>query len=132
LLDARDVIELGDVVLKFIPKGEIFLADAEDSKRYALPILHSSAARDASRLATKVLIVAASVVLLAVGAAIAFTRSPSSEPTTAAAETLSDDERVLQEAVSMADDGDVFGAHERLRELSSPSSVADNPEYRRI
>src|SRR5690606_21537070 len=78
LLDARDVIELGDVVLKFIPKGEIFLADAEDSKRYTLPILHSSAPRDASRLDPKVLIAAASVVLLALGAAVVFTRSPGS------------------------------------------------------
>lgn len=131
LLDARDVIELGDVVLKFIPEGDIFLADAEDSKRYTLPALRSAGGRDSSRLDPKALIVAAGVVLLALGAAVVFSRNPPAEATTAAAE-VSPAERILQEAVRMADDGDVFGAHERLRQLPEDSSVKDEPEYGRL
>jgi pSer/pThr/pTyr-binding forkhead associated (FHA) protein len=35
LLDARDNIELGDIVLKFIPAGEIYRAEADDSQLLA-------------------------------------------------------------------------------------------------
>jgi pSer/pThr/pTyr-binding forkhead associated (FHA) protein len=35
ILDSRDVIELGDVVLKYIPEGQVFQANAEEGARIA-------------------------------------------------------------------------------------------------
>jgi pSer/pThr/pTyr-binding forkhead associated (FHA) protein len=39
LLDARDMIELGDVVLKFIPEGDIYVPGPEDSQQPGAPML---------------------------------------------------------------------------------------------
>lgn len=35
LLDGRDVVELGDVVLKYIPRGQVFRVDAAEGERIA-------------------------------------------------------------------------------------------------
>ena len=131
LLDARDVIELGDVVLKFIPAGVIFRADAEDSKRYTLAGVGAPQQGDPSRLDPRALAAAVGVVLLALVLAFVFTRGPSVK---VGAETTeaSPHESVLRDAARLADEGDVFGAHERLREIPEESKLADSPEYRRI
>lgn len=131
LLDARDVIELGDVVLKFIPAGEIFRADGEDSKRYTLAAFNAPGPKDPSRLDPRAAAVAAGVLLLAIGAAFFFTRSPAADATLASAEAPPE-VSILQDAVRMAEDGDVFGAHERLREVPDPSAIEGAPEFRRI
>lgn len=131
LLDTRDVIELGDVVLKFIPAGVIFRADAEDSKRYTLAGVGSTQTGDPSRLDPRALAAAAGVVLLALGLAVVFTRSPTADTTAERTET-SPEQTVLGDAVRMADDGDVFGAHDRLREIPEASPLKDAPEHRRI
>src|SRR4051794_23079494 len=43
LLDARDVIELGDVILKFIPAGDIYVPGADESQQASALTLGSSA-----------------------------------------------------------------------------------------
>lgn len=131
LLDARDVIELGDVVLKFIPAGDIFRADGEDSKRYTLAAFNAPGGRDTSRLDPRVVAAAAGVVLLALALALVWTRSPTPGTTVASAE-VSPEASALEEAVRLVEDGDVFGAHERLRSLPDPSAIATAPEFRRI
>ncbi len=137
LLDARDVIELGDVVLKFIPRGQIFRADADESQR--LPALRSipvpRSQKAPSSVTTKMMIAAACGLVACVVVVFVVRQRAEGAPVARQAEqsTPATQERmILDEAVRMASDGNVFAAHDHLKQISPESAERKLPEFQTI
>ncbi len=128
LLDARDVIELGDVVLKFLPAGEIYIPGNEETF-HPPPITTGMGAMSTW---TKVgigagLMVAAGVVLLAVVVG--------GNPTTSAPLAQSETDgsgRTLAEAKGLLARGDAQGAMEKAERLPSSSNLRNSADFKLI
>src|SRR6478752_2978211 len=117
LLDARDMVELGDVVFKFIPAGDVYVPGADESQQ-----ISSLGAFEASpgetrgmALGTKLLIGAAVVALL--GTLVVFAVSRGDEPvdvslTAAKGEQTDASAKVLSDAKALLDKGDAAAAHD--------------------
>ncbi len=145
LIDARDTIELGDVVLKFIPAGEIYRPDLEDAQQVASarhrsdrpsPAPGVEAQSSSGGMSSGLKIVAA---LLGLGALVLLgmitlrsthSSPPPQEPPAAPVDGTA---KVLEEAKGMLDRGDVEGAHDKVtRELPPESNARQSPEFREI
>src|SRR5690606_36110189 len=124
-VDARDVIELGDVVLKFLPAGDTYIPGSEDS----LQISASGATRrreaeqtlralQSNPIGVKVLF---GLAVLALVAAVAVVLAPRKRPATQLVSvkdaTAEHAERILSEAKALLVRGDVRGAHRKAAEL---------------
>jgi hypothetical protein len=138
LLDARDVVELGDVVLKFIPRGQIFRADLEESHRLpALRSIPSPAPSDPERgSSNKVLIAVGAAALLGIVALFVLrAQSVTTAPTPRQAMTtpaVDPNRSILDEAIRMAGEGNVFAAHDHLKQIPETSLLRDGPEFRSL
>lgn len=147
LLDSRDTVELGDVVLKFIPAGDIYRFEADESHQLALRAAvaakRSGSARPARgklRLSLPVKI-AASVLTLGVAGAIAAvalglheqsgTLGPGAGPE-AVAERGDQAARTLALAVRQLHQGQIAAAHETASGLPADSNARQTGEFRRI
>lgn len=137
LLDARDVVELGDVVLKYIPRGQIFRADAEESQR--LPALSSipssKGRRHGGSFGTKVMVAAACALIGCVLVVFVVRQRAQGASVTrhAAVASPADQERmILDEAVRMDAEGNVFAAHDHLKQISADSDLRKHPEFQSI
>jgi pSer/pThr/pTyr-binding forkhead associated (FHA) protein len=145
LLDSRDTVELGDVVLKFIPAGDIYRFEADESHRFAL---HAAAAgsstrwaRDGKRglsIAAKlgmgllVLGVAGAVGAFALGLHPEFgTDQPRSGHATVS-ERGDRAARILALAVSQLEQGQVAAAHGTASQLPADSNARQSGGFRRI
>ncbi len=134
LLDARDVVELGDVVLKFIPRGQIFRADLEESQK--LPALRSMPAPAPSSpqegSSNKLLFGVGALAFLSI-AGLLFMRAQSAAPApeqqAVVTAAVDPDKLILEEALRLADEGNVFSAHDHLKRLPAQSSLRKSPEY---
>jgi pSer/pThr/pTyr-binding forkhead associated (FHA) protein len=141
LLDARDVIELGDVILKFIPAGDIYVPGAEESQQMSALTLGGTAigahvGPGGGKLPTGVKIAAiggALAILLALGVAIA-TRGSSAQPEIASSGTEPVDAamRTLSEAKALLDKGDAEGAARKAAEIPEDSNARKTADYRQI
>ncbi|HWZ91617.1 MAG TPA: FHA domain-containing protein [Polyangiaceae bacterium] len=141
LLDARDVIELGDVILKFIPAGDIYVPGAEESQQMSALTLGGTAigaqaGPGGGKLPTGVKIAAiggALAILLALGVAIA-TRGSSAQPEIASsgAEPVDAAMRTLSEAKALLDKGDAEGAARKAAEIPEDSNARKTADYRQI
>jgi pSer/pThr/pTyr-binding forkhead associated (FHA) protein len=141
LLDARDMIELGDVILKFIPEGDIYVPGAEESQHADAPALVGSLTPEPSvgYVVTKLpqgklaAVAFALVVVVALGFVIA-TRGNSAEPELAsgAREPLDSAMRTLGEAKALLDKGDVDGARRKTAEIPEASNARKTADYREI
>jgi len=144
LLDARDMIELGDVILKFIPEGDIYVPGAEESQQVsavtvggaALP-LHLAAEPPPSKLSRGVKragIGAAVFALLALGI-VAATRgndAPHAEFAGATGGEQDSATRNLVEAKALLDKGDFEGAANKAAEIPEASNARKTAEFRQI
>jgi len=138
LLDARDMIELGDVVFRFIPAGDVYVPGADESQQ-----LSSLGGFEAARLeshgkgtATKVLIgLGAAALLGTLVLVVAATPgeqpanvnlgAPKSQQTDASA-------KLLREAKALLEQGDATSARQKADQIPEHSNLRDTPEFRTI
>jgi ABC transport system ATP-binding/permease protein len=145
LIDARDAIELGDVVMKFIPAGQIYRAGADESQR--IPSLRPVAeqftpapgmevAPPRASLGSGIKIFAA---LLGVGLLVALgmltlgaTRRP--DPPAALPEQPPPDHaaRALAEAKALLEKNEVEAAHAKAHTIPEDSNARQSPEFREV
>ena len=125
VLDGRDVVELGDVVLKYIPKGQIFRVDAAEGERIAAMSGGTLGAKPGdSRLPLGAPLLAALLGAAAVGgiALVLFVRGMPSFGSEAA------EARGLSSALELHRQGDVFGAHSEVLRLAAKEPIQARPE----
>jgi len=142
LLDVRDVIELGDVILKFIPAGDIYVPGADESQQASALTLGSTGPSQpagvvAGGLSQGVKLsaiggVAAIVVALAL---VVATRGNTPEPEIAAGantESVDSAMRSLLEAKALLDRGDVDAAVRKAADIPASSNARKTADYRQI
>lgn len=128
VLDGRDVVELGDVVLKYIPKGQVFRVDAAEGERIAaMSGATMNVKSTESRLPLGAPLIAALIGALLVGggALVLFIRGvPGDEPNVASAAN----EAGLASAIELHRKGDVFRAHDEVVRLAKARPIANVPD----
>ncbi|RYZ02209.1 MAG: FHA domain-containing protein [Myxococcales bacterium] len=137
ILDARDVIELGDVVFKFIPAGDVYVPGAEESQQISSLGGFEASAGDprGMSLGAKVLIgIGAAALLLTV---VAVAASGGDEPADVTlsvpkSEQTDGSAKILTEAKGLLDKGDAAAARARAGQLAEDSNLRDTPEFRAI
>jgi pSer/pThr/pTyr-binding forkhead associated (FHA) protein len=137
LLDSRDMIELGDVVFKFIPAGDVYVPGADESQQISSLGGFEAAPGETRGMATgaKILIGLGAVALLGTLVVVAVSRGdepadvtlsvPKSEQTDASA-------KLLTEAKVLLDQGDTVGARDRANQIPENSNLRESPEFRAI
>lgn len=137
LLDARDMVELGDVVFKFIPAGDVYVPGADESQQISSLGGFEAAAGDARGMSmgAKVLIGLGGAALLATLVVVAVSRgdepadmklsAPISEQTDASAKLLND-------AKALLDKGDPAAARAKANQIPEDSNLRDTAEFRAI
>ncbi|MEO6598586.1 MAG: FHA domain-containing protein [Polyangiaceae bacterium] len=143
LLDARDMIELGDVVLKFIPAGEIYVPDADESQ-HASALTLSGPAAISTRGApgflghlprgAKLAGIAGGVALVIILGVVVLTHgsTPAPEIATSAGEPADSAMHTLSEAKALLDKGDIDGALNKASEIPEASNARKTTDYRQI
>jgi len=128
MLDARDVIELGDVLLKFLPAGEIYIPGAEEARRNEL-----SGHPPSSSISLPVkLALAAAIAAVGVVVVLAVRSSaPAPEPLAEnhVADGLAD---TLREAKGLLDKGDAEAALLRVSAIPEGSNLRESPDFKAI
>jgi pSer/pThr/pTyr-binding forkhead associated (FHA) protein len=140
-LQPSDVIELGDVFLKFVPKGEIFVGalpseppPAPDMSALNQAFVADPAAAARGRNRTTAIAIAA----VGLGAVVLFLllrSGPDAQPAHVVAleqKPVTGAVLTVQAARKLLADGDVSGAHEKLRELPSDSNLRQTEEVMEI
>jgi len=145
LIDARDAIELGDVVLKFIPAGQIYRAGADESQR--IPSLRPVAEQFTPAPGMEVVTPRGSLgsgikifaALLGVGLLVALGMltlgaTGRSEPPAAVPEQPPPDNaaRALAEAKALLDKNRIESAHEKAHTIPEDSNARQSPEFREV
>jgi pSer/pThr/pTyr-binding forkhead associated (FHA) protein len=137
LLDARDVIELGDVVFKFIRAGDVYVAGADESQQIShLGGFEASPSEPRGMaLNTKLLIAFGAAVLL--GALVHLVTSREDDPasvnlTAAKGEQPDANVKVLADAKALLDKGQEVAAHDRALQIPEDSNLRETPEFRAI
>jgi pSer/pThr/pTyr-binding forkhead associated (FHA) protein len=137
LLDARDMIELGDVVFKFIRAGDVYVPGADESQQISTlgGFEASPGEQRGMTMGAKVLIGIGAAALLGTLVLVAVSRgdepadvslsAPKSEQTEGLAKLLAD-------AKALLDKGDVAAARSRANQLPEDSNLRDTPEFRAI
>jgi len=141
IVDAGDIIELGDVKFKFVGQGQLFRPGASESQQLAA-ISHRTASVVTARRSTSVLpaILLGALVSLGLVGAWAFVRkrhpiegTTRQPPVAAAVPALeTPDSIALAEAKRLCDSGDYEGAHQKLTQLIDPVTVRDTADYKFI
>lgn len=141
LLDARDMIELGDVILKFIPAGDIYVPEADESQQASALTLGgatlmaptSPGLRQFPQGMKLAALGGAVAVLIALGVVVA-TRGSNAEPEIASAASDSGDSatRSLAEAKALLELGDIDGALRKSAEIPEASNARKSADYRQI
>jgi pSer/pThr/pTyr-binding forkhead associated (FHA) protein len=136
ILDARDVIELGDVVFKFIPAGDVYVPGADESQQISsLGGLEApSGASRGMSFGTKLLVGLGAATLLGTFIALASGGDEPADVSLSASKSEQTDgsSKILGEAKELLDKGDVAGARARAAQLPQDSNLRDTPEFRVI
>lgn len=138
-LEARDVIELGDVFLKLVPAGEIYTPAAEESLQIAA--IGAARRREAHQaqsarfggMGRKLLLVFGGAVL-AIAAAVYLTRS---QDQTIQFEGMPSENskranRVLADAKKLLAEGDARAAYQKAAELPAGSSARQSNDFKKV
>jgi pSer/pThr/pTyr-binding forkhead associated (FHA) protein len=132
ILDAGDVIELGDVQLKFVPAGQVYHAQeplAASPRRHSLePGVGDKQAPPKAR--SRSLVVVAAIAVLAVVAAIALRRTE--DPAAAGAPEVNPAARALDEAKDLLAKGDVEGALRKSQEIPEDSNLRESTVFKEV
>lgn len=126
LLDARDVVELGDVVLKFIPAGQIYIPGTDETLKRAF----DTARTTPPGVGTPVkLAIGAAVVAVGVVVALAL-QSPATTTDIAATTAVRDPlAETLKAAKAALDKGDITGAVALADQLPADSNLRRSAEF---
>jgi pSer/pThr/pTyr-binding forkhead associated (FHA) protein len=120
LLDARDVIELGDIVFKFIPAGEVYRPTADEQKRLvaisqepasAAPVVATAAARTGVSPALKAVAVIAGLAVVVALLTLTLSDRQSAETPSASGTAMDDAVRILAMAKAALQRGEMEKAH---------------------
>ena len=142
LLDARDVIELGDVILKFIPAGDIYVPGADESQQASAltlggasltPLPHGAGFAGLSHGVKLAAIGGVAAIVVALALVIA-TRGSSPEPEIATGNTEPVDSamRTLLEAKALLDKGEIDAAVRKAADIPQASNARKTADYRQI
>src|SRR4051812_8632664 len=142
LLDARDVIELGDVILKFIPAGDIYVPGADESQQAsALTLGSAGSSQPASAVVAglsqgvKLAAIGGVAAIVVALALVVATRGNTPEPGIAAGtstESVDSAMRSLLEAKALLDKGDVDAAVRKAADIPASSNARKTADYRQI
>jgi pSer/pThr/pTyr-binding forkhead associated (FHA) protein len=126
LLDGRDVIELGDVFLKFLPAGEIYIAGAEDPPRAAPP-------STAQGFSTSVKI-AFGFLIAAVAVLLGLALRGSETPTAPIVQPGGGDRlaQTLKDAQSLLASGNAEAAMQKASSIPEGSNLRDSQAFKQI
>jgi pSer/pThr/pTyr-binding forkhead associated (FHA) protein len=128
LLDARDVVELGDVVMKFLPAGEIYIPGADETF-HPPPVTSGMGGLSPW---TKVGIGAGLVVAAGI-AVLVFVIGGAPTPPAPLAQSETDGlGRTLAEAKALLARGDAQGAMEKAERLPSSSNLRTSADFKLI
>ncbi len=141
LLDARDVIELGDVILKFIPAGDIYVPGADESQQLTALTLGGTAVgampgfgppRMSNGL--KFGLAGGAAVLLIVLVVVFASHGGSAQPELAssAGEPSDSAMHALADAKALLDKGDAEGAAKKAAEIPEDSNARKTADFREI
>jgi hypothetical protein len=132
LLDVGDVIELGDVQLRFVPAGQVFVPQepVPGARRRSLEPGTADGTATA-RLRNRAIAIVAGIAAFAVVAAVALRRvgdevaaTPSAEANPAA--------RALDEARQLLGQGDLKGALKKCQEVPEDSNLRESTLFKEI
>lgn len=137
LLDARDMIELGDVVFKFIRAGDVYVPGADESQQISSlgGFEASSGEQRGMTMGAKVLIGIGAAALLGTLLVVALSRGDVPADVTASAPKNEQTEalaKILADAKALLDKGDAAGARARVSQIPEDSNLRDTPEFRAI
>ncbi len=137
LLDARDMVELGDVVFKFIPAGDVYVPGAEESQQISSLGGFESSSGEARGMGTgaKVLIAVGAAALLATLVVVAVSRGDEPADVSLSApksEQKDGSAKLLADAKSLLDQGDASAARAKANQIPVDSNLRDTPEFRAI
>jgi pSer/pThr/pTyr-binding forkhead associated (FHA) protein len=133
ILDAGDVIELGDVQLRFVPAGQPYHPQeppAGAARRSSLEPTseHGATGRSPTRAVAIVAVIVAAIVLVGV-----LVLRQGSEPTIAAAPPeVSPAARTLSEASDLLAKGDVEGAQKKSQQIPEDSNLRESTTFKEI
>ena len=140
LLDARDMIELGDVVLKFIPAGDIYVPGADESQQASALTLGGASLTPVPGLGVGKLssgvklaaIAGVAAIVVILGVLIA-TRGSTPEPGLAGNGEAGDSAmRTLSDAKALLDKGEVDLAVRKAAEIPEASNARKTLDFRQI
>jgi len=143
LLDARDVIELGDVILKFIPAGDIYVPGADESQQASAltlvgasltPLPGSSLVLGGLSNGLKLAALGGVAAIVVALALVISTRGSTSEPELDAGSAAAVDSamRSLLEAKALLDKGQIDAAVRKTAEIPPTSNARKTADYRQI
>jgi ABC transport system ATP-binding/permease protein len=137
IIEAGDVIELGDVKFKFVGEGQIFRPGASDSQQLAA-ISNRTATLVAGRGKSSILPAILLGTLVAAGAVGAWAYmgrqkvDATTQPQPSASVPESADSATLTEAKRLCDSGDYEAAHQKIAQLPDPSAVRGTADFKFI
>ncbi len=139
-IDARDVIELGDVILKFIPAGQTYVPAADESLQIAA--IGASRRQEAeeglvdglrSSVGLKVGLALGLLLMVGLLAVVALgRRSATSELVSMKDEATARAERTLAEARQLLERGDARAAYEKARQIPAGAGARESTVFRNI
>ena len=139
IIEAGDIIELGDVKFKFVGAGQIFLPGVNDSQQLAAIGDRSVNSVAAGRRSLGVVPYAIAGVVVAAGLASAYylytQRNPGGPKPTAPISAVSPsehDQGVLDEAKKLADANELERAHDKIKNEFLGDTLRTSADYRVI
>jgi ABC transport system ATP-binding/permease protein len=136
LLDTRDTVELGDVVLKFIRAGEIYRFEADESRKTSVAPKASGSPDSGKRVLTMPARVGASVLVLGVAGVIGIVALAAHNRSGASHDTVADRgaraSRIFTTAVRQFEEGQLAAAHQTASGLPADSNARQSREFRQI
>jgi pSer/pThr/pTyr-binding forkhead associated (FHA) protein len=126
LLDGRDVIELGDVFLKFLPAGEIYIAGGDETQRHFV----STPPRGMSsgiKFAIAAMVLAVAIVI---GLAL---KTPEAPPPPLAQNSEGDRlAQALKDARALLAKGDTEGAMQKVSIIPEGSNLRESADFKAV
>jgi pSer/pThr/pTyr-binding forkhead associated (FHA) protein len=137
IIEAGDVIELGDVKFKFVGEGQLFRPGTTESQQLAALSQRAAAVQvrsSGSKLLPVLLVLAvAGLAILAIMAMKSpkphVDATPDAVPTVAPADTSGADAAMLADARRMCDIGDVEAAHQKAGTLPATSQLHSSADF---
>jgi pSer/pThr/pTyr-binding forkhead associated (FHA) protein len=133
LLDVGDVIELGDVQLRFVPAGQVFVPQEPPvggSRRRSLEP-GTGDGLGSARVRNRAIAIVAAIAAFAVVAAVAL-RRVGDEVSASASPEANPTARALEEARALLDRGDLKGALKKCQEVPEDSNLRESTLFKEI